>query len=243
MIHEVDRVQVPFDLTIRDLLKGAKADTMEDLMVQAGYEYILNSTIPQNETADSSTGFMVLVPTDSAFTKLNLSAILEDRDMLKKLVQQHIIPLTDDKALDTLLPDGRGDDIGMKDESSFATLFDRSQGGPSSYGQVSFRRVSSGSTARYGRRPYRVLSSDDTDNDGLGWIVGIKNTRGTSATRHSAAVTAFGREARAVRGAVRLERAPVGGVFQIDTVLAPYEPNWFYRCKWSLQLMRCSPDV
>ncbi len=71
VIHEVDRVQVPFDLTIRDLLKGAKADTMEDLMVQAGYEYILNSTIPRNQSSDSSPGYMVLVPTDSAFTKVN----------------------------------------------------------------------------------------------------------------------------------------------------------------------------
>lgn len=232
VIHEVDRVQIPFDLTIRHLLQGAKADTMEDLMVQAGYEYILDSIIPTNETVESSTGYMVLVPTDSAFTKLNLSAILEDRDLLKRLVQQHIIPLADDKALDALLPDGRGDDIGMKDEGSFPTLLDRSQGGPSAYGQVSFRRVASGRTARYRRRPYRGSSSDDPDDEGLGWLVGIKNTRGTTATRHSAKVTAFGREARAVRGAVHLERAPIGGVYQIDTVLAPYEPNWFYRWGW-----------
>ncbi|SJX60294.1 uncharacterized protein SRS1_11608 [Sporisorium reilianum f. sp. reilianum] len=232
VIHEVDRVQIPFDLTIRDLLKGAKADTMEDLMVQAGYEYILNSTVPANQTFESSTGFMVLVPTDSAFTKVNLSAILEDRDLLVRLVQQHIIPLTDDKAVDVLLPDGRGDDIGMKDESSFATLLDQSQGGSSSYGQVSFRRVPASSTSRYRRRPYRSLSLDDPDSDGLGWLVGIKNTRGSPASRHSATVMAFGHEARAVTGDVRLERAPVGGVFQIDTVLAPYEPSWFYRWGW-----------
>ena len=231
VIHEVDRVQIPFDLTIRDLLRGAKADTMEDLMVQAGYEYILNSTVPRNHTIASSTGFMVLVPTDSAFTKVNLSAILEDRDLLVRLVQQHIIPLTDDKAVNVLLPDGRGDDISMKDETSFATLLDRSQGGPSAYGQVSFRRVPSSSTKRYRYRSDLGDDVDDPSNDGLGWLVGIKNTRGSSASRHSANVMAFGREARAVRGDVQLERAPVGGVFQIDTVLAPYEPSWFYRCK------------
>lgn len=232
VIHEVDRVQIPFDLTIRDLLKGAKADTMEDLMVQAGYEYILNSTVPRNQTLESSTGFMVLVPTDSAFTKVNLSAILDDRDLLVRLVQQHIIPLNDEKVVDVLLPDGRGDDIGMKDESSFATLLDRSQGGSSSYGQVSFRRVPSSSTSRYRRRPNRGRSLDDLDTDGLGWLVGIKNTRGSSASRYSATVMAFGREARAVKGDVQLERAPVGGVFQIDTVLAPYEPSLFYRWGW-----------
>lgn len=231
LIHEVDRVQIPFDLTIRDLLKGAKADTMEDLMVQAGYEYILNSTIPQNQSVAPSHGFMVLVPTDSAFTKVNLSAILEDRDLLVRLVQQHLIPLSDDRAVDALLPDGRGDDIGMKDESSFATLLDRSQGGPSSYGQVGFRRVASGSTSRYRHKSAYDSLPDDPDNAGLGWIVGIKNTRGSSASRHSATLMAFGREARGVRGDVHLERPPIGGVFQIDSVLVPYEPNWFYRCK------------
>lgn len=231
VIHEVDRVHIPFDLTIRDLLKGAKADTMEDLMVQAGYEYILNSTIPQNQTIESSLGFMVLVPTDSAFTKVNLSAILGDRDLLVRLVQQHLVPLTTDKAIDTLLPDGRGDDIDMQDESSFATLLDRSQGGSSSYGQISFRKISSASTNRYRHSSGRSLGPHDPESDGLGWLVGIKNTRGSSASRHSATVLAFGREARAVEGDVHLERAPVGGVFQIDTVLSPYEPSWFYRCK------------
>ncbi|KAJ9476906.1 Beta-Ig-H3/Fasciclin [Pseudozyma hubeiensis] len=232
VIHEVDRVQIPFDLTIRDLLKGAKADTMQDLMVQAGYEHILNSTIPQDQTTVSSTGFMVLVPTDSAFTKVNLSAILDDRDLLVRLVQQHLIPLTNDGAVDALLPDGRGDGIGMKDESSFATLLDRSQGGSSSYGQISFRRVSSSSTSRSRRTTIGEFGSEDSDDDGLGWLVGIRNTRGSPASRHSATVLAFGREARAVRGDVRLERAPVGGIFQIDAVLSPYEPNWFYRWGW-----------
>ncbi|CCF53983.1 hypothetical protein NDA11_006613 [Ustilago hordei] len=232
VIHEVDRVQIPFDLTIRDLLKGAKADTMEDLMVQAGYEYILNSTIPQNQSLATSHGFIVLVPTDSAFTKVNLSAILDDRDLLVRLVQQHLIPLSDDKAVDALLPDGRGDDIGMKDESSFATLLDRSQGGPSCYGQVGFRRISSGSTSRYRRKSSYDSIPDDPDNPGLGWIVGIKNTRGSSASRHAATLMAFGRETRGVRGDIHLERPPIGGVFQIDSVLVPYEPDWFYRWGW-----------
>ena len=232
VIHEVDRVQIPFDLTIRDLLNGAKADTMEDLMVQAGYEHILNSTIPQNHTGEANRGFMVLVPTDSAFTKVNLSAILEDRDLLVRLVQQHLIPLADEHAVDALLPDGRGDGIGMKDESSFATLLDRSQGGSSRYGEVSFRRISSGATSRYRRGSAYDSVPDDPDDAGLGWIVGIKNTRGSSTSRHSANIMAFGREARGVLGEVHLERPAVGGVFQIDTVLAPYEPNWFYRWGW-----------
>lgn len=232
VIHEVDRVQIPFDLTIRDLLKGAKADTMEDLMVQAGYEYILNSTIPQNQSDGPSSGFMVLVPTDSAFTKVNLSAILEDQDLLVRLVQQHLIPLTDDRTVDALLPDGRGDNIDMKDEGSFATLLDRSHGGPSKYGQVSFRRTPTGKTNRYRRSATFEPLPDDPDSAGLGWLVGIKNTRGSTASRHSATVMAFGREARGVQGDVHFARPPIGGVFQIDTVLAPYEPNWFYRWGW-----------
>ncbi len=131
-----------------------------------------------------------------------------------------------------LLPDGRGDSIDMKDEGSFATLLDRSQGGPSAYGQVSFRRTDSGRTNRY-RRPTSYDSTPgDPDDVGLGWLVGIKNTRGSSASHHVATIMAFGREARGIRGDVHLERPPVGGVFQIDTVLSPYEPNWFYRCKF-----------
>lgn len=149
-----------------------------------------------------------------------------------RLVQQHLVPLTTDKAIDTLLPDGRGDDIDMQDESSFATLLDRSQGGSSSYGQISFRKISSASTNRYRHSSGRSLGPHDPESDGLGWLVGIKNTRGSSASRHSATVLAFGREARAVEGDVHLERAPVGGIFQIDTVLSPYEPSWFYRWGW-----------
>ncbi|GAK62415.1 FAS1 domain-containing protein [Moesziomyces antarcticus] len=226
VIHEVDRVQIPFDLTIRDLLKGAKADTMEDLMVQAGYEYVLNSTIPKNQSIASASGFLVLVPTDSAFTKVNLTAVLADQDRLVRLVQQHLIPLVDDKSVDELLPDGRGDGIELKDESSYATLLDRANGGPSAHGQVSFRRTDP-RTSRY----KRALSDGEPD-EGLGWIVGIKNTRGSSSDAHSAVVTAFGREARGIRGDVRIIRPPVGGVFQIDAVLTPYEPGWFYRWGW-----------
>lgn len=121
-----------------------------------------------------------------------------------------------------------------------ATLLDRSQGGSSSYGQVSFRRMPSSSTSRYRQRPYRTRgSSEDRDMDGLGWLVGIKNTRGSSTSRYSATVMAFGREARAVRSDVQIERAPIGGVFQIDTVLAPYEPSWFYRCKSIVAVSTC----
>lgn len=240
VIHEVDRVQIPFDLTIRDLLKGAKADTMEDLMVEAGYEYILNSTVPRSDrstststsTSTSGAGFLVLVPTDGAFTKVNLSAILEDHDYLVRLVQQHLIPLADGEIIDTLLPDGRGDKLNMKDESSFATLLDQSQGGPSKYGQVSFRRLDSGPASHFRRTSSYNSLAGDQGNPGLGWLVGIRNTRGSSASRHSATVMAFGREARGIRGAVHLERPPVGGVLQIDTVLAPYEPGWFYRWGW-----------
>ncbi|PWZ02769.1 FAS1 domain-containing protein [Testicularia cyperi] len=225
VIHEVDKIQTPFDITVRDLLRGAKADTMEDLMTQAGYDFILNSTI-SNSTEFPS--FVVLVPTDSAFTRINLTAILDDRDLLMKLVQQHIIPLTADHDLDAVLPDGRKDKLQLSDESSFATLLDRSTGGPSRFGSISFRKVDNVSPNLRSRADF--ASSSELDD--LGWIVGIKDTRGTTGQHHSARLLAFGRETRGIHANEVKLRPEIGGVFQIDSVLSPYEPGWLYQWGW-----------
>lgn len=238
VIHEIDRVHIPFDLTIRDLLKGVKADAMEDLMTQAGYEHILDSTYSNSTTDNSAANYVVLVPTDSAFTRVNLSAILESPETLKRLVQQHIIPLGGSTALADLLPDGKRDDLDLKDESSFGTLLDKLNGGPSRYGSISFRKVQPVQSDRLSPRPkYRVADSDLPSEDGLGWMVGIKDTRGSSSGQHhSARIFAFGREARALRQYGSLIRPDIGGVLQIDAVLMPYEPTWFYRCMYEVNI-------
>lgn len=102
----------------------------------------------------------------------------------------------------------------------------------SKYGKVSFRRINGESTNSHPSHPF-------SEKDPVGWMVGIKDTRGSSGKGHSAQVLAFGRESRRItlseEEGPRLETlatlSGMGGVIEIDSVIMPYEPGWFYRCK------------
>ncbi|KAN0066009.1 hypothetical protein ACQY0O_000101 [Thecaphora frezii] len=232
-----------FDLhrTQRNLMQGAKADTMGDLIQLAGYGWIVNGSSPNNAShhRDSDRSYVVLVPTDNAFTRVNLSSILEDPVALQRLVEQHIIPLDpeDHVGVDDILPDGRRNRLTISDTQSFATLLDQSMGGPSRYGRLSFRRIDDaeqglglGASAGHDDHPGGASGDGET---GLGYLVGITGTRGTdgSARGHSAQVLKFGRESRALGTRSKL-RPGIGGVVVIDTVLEPYQPGWLYRWGW-----------
>lgn len=288
VIHEIDSVQLPptLDLTIGKLMKGASASTMASLVRKAGYEYILNGTLPQDQDEESKAlddelrglkaggsgdrkgkrkrnprkdhkkrhkmfrdltqAYTILTPTDQAFTRINLTYYLSNPEELKKLVQLHIIPSPAGEVLPTSsnqpnLP------INVKDEKTFTTLLDRSIGGQSKYGKLAFRKSQSGLV--YG-------NGDENENpeERLGWIVGIKNSRGGGAedrNEYSANLISFGRESPAIlvddssdlfkasKAGKRRGKNPrpgenwnsknIGGILTIDSVLQPYEPGWFFR--------------
>ncbi|PWN50301.1 FAS1 domain-containing protein [Violaceomyces palustris] len=208
VMHEVNLVEVPIEISNRKLIRGAKAETMEDLIIQAGYGFTLDGIRNASEGEQSS--FVILTPTDAAFTRINLTHILEDPAALDELVRLHIIPCR----ADDLIPAGKGSSLGIKDEATFASLLDKGAGGSSQYGQISFRKI-------------------PDSEEGIGWMVGIKGTRGTDGRGHAAKVLGFGRESKnASSSQGLLATYPLGGVISIDTVLTPYRPGWFYRWGW-----------
>lgn len=272
VIHEIDQVELPptLDLTIDKLFRGAKSDTMRDLVIQAGYGWILNGTRPTSEEqlealhskwggknrknkrdkkrqrrkekllSDEDQSYVVLCPTDAAFAKVNLTAYLQDKELLERLVLLHIIPSPSDDAL----PWGNTKQvpIGLQDSKQVDSLLDRSAGGPSKYGKLAFRKLE---VAQNGEDGGQI-------DQGLGWVVGVADTRGTDGRKHSARILSFGRESLAedrTASVTRKKRGKnpdnppedglpnsqsVGGVFTLDAVLQPYEPGWFYRWGWML---------
>ncbi|KAH8922654.1 hypothetical protein BT69DRAFT_1320022 [Atractiella rhizophila] len=68
---------------------------------------------------------------------------------------------------------------------------------------------------KYGKLAFR--------NWGGNWLVGIKNARGDDKEDDWARITNFGRTTG---------KGNVGGAIEIDTVLIPYRPGWFWRWGW-----------
>ncbi|UZJ55029.1 hypothetical protein CBS101457_004349 [Exobasidium rhododendri] len=187
--------------------------------------------------------YIVLCPTDAAFTRVNLTYYYENMPALKALVQLHIIPAPADQ----ILPDGYSPQLplNIKDTSQFFTLLDSTVGGISSFGKLAFRRVKV-------EEDGDSLSFRTKEERGLGLVVGVADTRGTDGRKYSANVLSFGRESLSIKRSHLLDQTRsgdigtdsevregrltnskgVGGVLTIDGVLQPYEPNWFYRWGW-----------
>ncbi|CEH19456.1 Fasciclin and related adhesion glycoproteins [Ceraceosorus bombacis] len=206
-----------------------------------------------NLFADGGQSYVVLVPTDAAFARVNLTYYLEDREALRELVQLHIIP----SPADVMLPGGTSDrlPIALSNDFGFTSLLDRSLGGASRYGKLGFRKEKHAEKNDDGGAPDL--------NKGLGWVVGVQGSRGNDHRQHSANVLSFGRESLSStradadsaqendrgkgllskrRGRSRLptpidgqeawNSRSIGGVLTLDAVLQPYEPGWFYSWGW-----------
>lgn len=301
VLHEIDQVELPRDMSLTSgkLLKGAKCDTFRDLVIKAGYGFILNGTAPDAEQAaallsksgkkkrdkkhkrrhhlfdDNSQSYILLAPTDQAFARINLTRYLSDHEALKRLIQLHILPspaLEDEENL--RLADAQTDGgrkklpLGFKDGVSLPSLLDKALGGQSSYGSIAFRNLATSSTRRrrFSTRSQSQREGGDSggDHDGgdgggdededetsLGWMLGVAGSRGASSIvsddktmrrarrndRHSAQVLNFGRESLAmtkgdVEGELKQRERSIGGILTLDSVLIPYEPNWFHRWGW-----------
>lgn len=274
VLHEIDQVELPptLDLTIEKLMKGAKAETMRDLVQQAGYGWILNGSVPPEDFPtydvmgkfpdrkhknkqrkrhknrhkifdDHQQSYVVLCPTDSAFTRINLTYFYENKEELKKLVQMHIIPSPPDQDL----PSGTSQQypLNLRDASSFVTLLDVSLGGLSSYGKVAFRKLQTQA------KPDSEILSTSQEGAYSEWIVGVADTRGTDGRKNSARILNFGRESLSIdrqrelmasqrhkpgHGGEEYNSRSIGGVLTIDAVLQPYTPGWFYRWGWVAML-------
>lgn len=203
VIHELSDVLLPrsLNLTIGKLVKAAEGSTMASILTRAGMGWILNGTAPPEDSdwagADfRGAGWTLLCPTDSAFKGFNLTSLFANSNRLKAIVEQHLIPTAPKQAslLASLDPLHTNKPLMMDDSASYTTL----QSKNSAYGDIVFRR-------------------SDSDDD-MGYLVGIKDARGTDGKKDWARVVAWGRTTNF---------NAIGGVVQIDQVLAPYQPSWW----------------
>jgi len=265
VIHTIDSVMIPADvsITISKLIRGSKQNTMVDLMIRAGLAWVLEGREPtssevqrlalqgfvrswDNEDDDESDlpdedllampSYTVLCPTDKAFSRLNLTHFLTDKEDLVNLLKLHIIPSQPSIPRSAgskvpAAPPQDGQPLSLGDDLVFSTLLSSA----SKYGDIAFRATG--------------------DNS---FIVGIRNARGglgNDAARVGAAGRASVRWRKAHSSAGSLKKkkdktedddedevgyealwqggmALGGGVVMVDSVLVPYEPSWFSRWGW-----------
>lgn len=262
VIHIIDSVILPADaqMTPAKLIRGSKQRVMEELMTKAGFGWILegrepslaelehvgleNAIRPQGSGSDEDApapvdptelalpAYTILMPTDKAFSRLNLTQYTSDPDALLSLLKLHIIPSN----LGTPLPKASvehaprypprdGLPLALEDDVVYPTLL-----APS---------------ARYGELAFRAWGESE-------WLVGVHNAR-SGSTDHGARTNGAGRSSvrwrkghddsisRSKVTAGDTEPQPQlwlggmtlgGGVIVLDTVLIPYDPGWWERWAW-----------
>ena len=204
VIHQLSDVLLPrsVDLTIGKLVKAGKGSTMATMVTRAEMEWLLNGTAPPDGSpwADpiyEGVGWTLLCPTDEAFKGYNLTHLYEDTQLLRDIVEQHIIPLPPPnpdkmfqaKAFQTNQP------LPLIDSATYSTLHSKE----SAYGDIVLRQGSDG-------------------DGGVSYFVGIKGAAGTETPANWARVVSWGRSTT---------YGGIGGVIQINQLLSPYRPPWY----------------
>ena len=203
VIHEISGVMLPrsVDISIGKLAVAATGTTMASLAVKAGMEWVLNGTAPPegSEWADAGmtgSGWTLLCPTDNSFKGINMTQLWNDVEAMRRLVSQHLIPGPPAKSPKTTHMLATSDDpnrpIYFDGKATYSTLLSRN----SAYGDIVFRPA-------------------DSKNPSVGYLVGIKDARGTNGQSDWANVLSWGRSTTG---------ADVGGLVQIDHLLVPYQP-------------------
>lgn len=175
VIHEVSDILIPrnVDLSIGKLVKAAKGSTMSTLVTKAGMEWVLNGTVPPEGSQWEDAGlngaaWTLLCPIDDAFKPFNLTELFGDKERLRDIVSQHLIPVPAGKNLAEQFPLNNNRPLVMDKSVTYTTLRSSS----SVYGDVVFREL---------------------DNDPDQYVIGIKGARGTDATEDWAKVLSWGR--------------------------------------------------
>ena len=205
VIHEVSDLMIPrsVELNIGKLMKAGKATTMTNVVAKAGFDWILDGTLPPegSEWADlglAGATWTLLCPTDDAFKKYNLTRLLEDLDGLRAIVSQHLIPTpasppaSSSVSMADVVNNNRP--LPLDQLGSYSTLLSP----VSAYGDIVFKELEDKSAAEY--------------------VVGIKNARGTDGKADWGRVLSWGRTTTGTG---------TGGVVQIDRLLVPYHPSWW----------------
>ncbi|KAG7099020.1 hypothetical protein E1B28_000903 [Marasmius oreades] len=208
VIHELSDILIPrsMELNVGKLVKVADGSTMGSLLVKAGFGWVLDGTAPPEDSPWADQGldgaaWTLLCPTDGAFDGYNLTELSSDMNGLVTLVSQHLIPTPFKKGekksgetpLDMEDPLNNNRPLLLDHSVTYSTL----RSSASAYGDVVFKK--------------------DGEAEG-GYVIGIKNARGTDGKSDWARVESWGRSTNG-RG--------TGGVIQIDRLLVPYQPPWW----------------
>ena len=252
VIHVIDSVVMPADVSISidKLVRGSRQSTMADLMVRAGLEWVLEGREPSRDEVQRAglegivrvmdngsepspdidelalPGYVVLVPTDAAFSRINMTAYLSEPDELLKLLKMHIIPTQPavprtqgTKQAATAPRDGHP--LSLDDDLVYQTLLSAS----SKYGELAIRATGDNSFlvgVRGARGGYGVNAArlGDSGRASVRWRKNQDKSLADAMDR------VHGMEGNVLwRGGVTLG----GGVVLLDNVLIPYEPSWFTR--------------
>lgn len=83
VVHKIDRVELPHNIKISatDLLRGIESSTFLAVMKHANL----------NDILEDDKKYTILAPTDRAFARINLTALLNDKERLNRVVRLHIL--------------------------------------------------------------------------------------------------------------------------------------------------------
>lgn len=203
VIHEISDLMIPrsVELTVGKLMKAAKATTMTSMIIKAGLEWVLDGTAPpkDSEWAGQGVSWIVLCPADDAFKKFDPKQLFDEPEILRAIVGQHLIPVP---------PSSSGP----------STLDLPSNNRPLPLAKLGTYPTLQSLTSIYGDLVFRLL--EDKDKTDSGYMVGIKDARGTDGKTHWALVLEWGKTTN---------NGGMGGVIQIDRLLLPYTPPWWIR--------------
>lgn len=228
VVHELEDVLLPSSvkISIGDLVDAAEGATMKSLIVRAGLGGVLNGTLtmedidelddwkrthprpgsyPKSLTPAPLVGWTLLCPKDSAFSRVNLTRLLNDPEALRSLVLQHIIPVPPSAAISSLAAEIP---ISYEDKASYTTLLSPS----SLHADLVFRVTPS--------KPGKPVGRPEI-------LVGIHGARGTDGETDFARVLNYGRTTTLDVGDEKAGVYARSGVLQIDTVLEPWIPDWW----------------
>ena len=259
VIHTIDSVMLPADvsLTISKLIRGSRHTTMANLMVRAGLGWILEGREPssdevsavmlsgivktRDEEGDTEPdveslampSYTVLVPSDKAFSRINLTRYINDEEALLNLLKLHIIPTqphtpTIGSTKQAAEPPKDGQPLSLGDDLVYSTLLSSK----SKFGDIAFRATGDNSYI-VGIRGARNRPGNDAARVGASGRASVRWRRsgreglhgGKHEPKDDGDRTSYDENLALWRGGLALG----GGVLVIDSVLIPYEPSWFNR--------------
>ncbi|KAG2187558.1 hypothetical protein INT44_005247 [Umbelopsis vinacea] len=125
VMHKIDRVELPHNIqiSVTDILKGVESSTFMAIFQKANLSDFL----------EDDRDYTILAPTDRAWSRINLTALLTDHERLQRVARLHILKspikkgnsdslLGDDREYPTLLSDD--DKIGVRQVSDSHYVLD-----------------------------------------------------------------------------------------------------------------------